>query len=292
MTTIPFAGFTYNGLTNLGDHIQSICTERLLPKIETRFNRDSLNNVQSTSKYLMIMNGWFTHEPRNFPPSATICPFFWGFHITDWNDSWSQMSSSECLSYFNAHVPIGCRDRYTQQRLNDIGVNAFYSKCLTLTFPLRPSAPRKGWNILVDVNVPLPEFIEDNSIRVTHQISPNVSEHTKFTQATKLLELYRDHASLIVTTRLHCALPAVAMGIPVVFLGDPLDYRISILGDIGLKINKCPVTVHNKAKFVQETKQLWSEVDWDPKVIEFENEKQMLIKQFNAMLHARMEQFQ
>jgi hypothetical protein len=35
-------------------------------------------------------------------------------------------------------------------------------------------------------------------------------------QAEHLLEIYRSRAKLIITTLLHCALPAIAMGIPVV----------------------------------------------------------------------------
>jgi hypothetical protein len=35
-------------------------------------------------------------------------------------------------------------------------------------------------------------------------------------RAEQLLELYRSRAALIVTTMLHCALPAIAMGIPVI----------------------------------------------------------------------------
>ncbi|MBI3703021.1 MAG: polysaccharide pyruvyl transferase family protein, partial [Rhizobiales bacterium] len=35
-------------------------------------------------------------------------------------------------------------------------------------------------------------------------------------QAEEFLEIYRSRAKLIVTTLLHCALPAIAMGIPVV----------------------------------------------------------------------------
>src|SRR5258708_37088752 len=35
-------------------------------------------------------------------------------------------------------------------------------------------------------------------------------------RARELLDAYRSHAKLIITTLLHCALPAIAMGIPVV----------------------------------------------------------------------------
>ena len=36
-----FAGFKYRGLNNLGDNIQSVAVEQLLPTLEQRFDRDT-----------------------------------------------------------------------------------------------------------------------------------------------------------------------------------------------------------------------------------------------------------
>lgn len=288
MNNAQFAGFSYNGLNNLGDHIQSICTERLLPKIKKRFNRDSLGKVADSSRYIMIMNGWFSHNPQYFPPSNVILPLFWGFHVTDCNESWNQMLSKKCIDYLKFHSPIGCRDVYTQKRLISLGVNSFYSKCLSLTLPTRPTKPKNGWNILVDVPIPLPGFIEDNAIHVSHRISPDVSERIKFEQAQKLLELYRDFANLIVTTRLHCALPAIAMGIPVIFLGNPLDYRLSILSDIGVRIYNFPSNISDKQIFINEIKRLWTEINWEVEAVDLEDEKTSLINRFNELLNEKL----
>jgi len=79
---IHFAGFEYHGLNNLGDQIQSIAAERFLAKIDKRFNRDSLSTAKSSSMHLLIMNGWFSHDPKNcLPTNENILPVFWGFHI-------------------------------------------------------------------------------------------------------------------------------------------------------------------------------------------------------------------
>lgn len=289
MKNARFAGFSYEGLNNLGDHIQSICTERLLPGVEKRFNRDTLSQVTDSAKYLMVMNGWFTHTPQYFPPSDAIFPLFWGFHVTNWNNFWDKIFTNDCMNYLKAHSPIGCRDSFTQQRLSEIGVSSFYTKCLTLTLPKRPEKLTKGWNVLVDVPIPLPNFIEDNAIRVSHSISPNVSEKGKFEQAQKLLHLYRDAADLIVTTRLHCALPAVAMGIPVIFLGNPKDYRISILTDIGVKIYQYPTNSSDKDIYMSKIKKLWSEINWETTAIDFESEKESLISKFREQLDAKLD---
>ena len=45
---------------NIGDNIQSIAAEQFLPIVDKRFNRDALNKVLESEKYLLIMNGWYT----------------------------------------------------------------------------------------------------------------------------------------------------------------------------------------------------------------------------------------
>jgi hypothetical protein len=132
---MKFAGLEYQGLNNLGDQIQSIAAERFFPKIDIRFNRDSLSAANSSSKHLLIMNGWFSHDPENcLPTNESILPVFWGFHISDWNNSWQYFLSDKCLAYFKRFEPIGCRDMFTADKLAEAGIKTFYSRCLTLTF--------------------------------------------------------------------------------------------------------------------------------------------------------------
>ena len=49
MRKFYFTGLKYGGLNNLGDNIQWIAVERLLPSIEQRFNRDTLALASPTS---------------------------------------------------------------------------------------------------------------------------------------------------------------------------------------------------------------------------------------------------
>lgn len=68
--------FSYEGFeqTNIGDYIQSLAAKQFIPKDKdiTYVHRDYLNNIDSTSK--VIMNGWFTHKPDNWPPSSKTSP--------------------------------------------------------------------------------------------------------------------------------------------------------------------------------------------------------------------------
>ena len=290
-----YAGFKYLDLNNLGDQIQSIAVENLIPPIHIRVNRDTIAIEKLVDRHILIMNGWFTHNPKQcFPPNEMIYPVFWGFHVTNWNNSWDHFLSPRIIKYFKKYEPIGCRDRYTAEMLENVGIYSFYSKCLSLTFPKRSKKIVNGWNIIVDVNYTLlPSFITDNALFVTHNISPNIPEDDKIKQAKNLLSLYKKKAKLVITSRVHCALPCVAMGIPVVFLGNPKDYRTSIVQDIGLKIN-CVTDFfkYNTDKDVIKQKQLnkfWRNVNWNPKELDYENNKEKIVFGFKSFLNSKLE---
>lgn len=68
---------------NIGDEIQSLAARRFLPRIDKLLERDSLNKIKTKEKIKLIMNGWFTHKPENWPPSPPINPLFVSFHVTE-----------------------------------------------------------------------------------------------------------------------------------------------------------------------------------------------------------------
>lgn len=208
--------------SNLGDEIQSLAAEQFLPHIDTYLDRDTLAHVK-IDKHFLIMNGWFSHFPEYcFPPSDSIIPIFVGFHITSDNKTKDIFLSPKGIEYFKRHEPIGCRDKFTAELLAAKGIKSFYSKCLTLTFPKREAEPKEGKVFIVDavMKVPIPESLREKAFIVTHgeTVHSLYDNKIKIAQAKSLLEAYRNEASLVITTRLHCALPCIAMGIPVVFL--------------------------------------------------------------------------
>ena len=288
-----YVGLTYDGLNNLGDQIQSIATENLIGKIEKRFNRDTLAELNIEEDYFLIMNGWFSHTPKQCLPTATgIKPVFWGFHIANNQMSLDHFFSDECVNFFKKHEPVGCRDSHTAKKLKNLGVHTFYSKCLTLTLEKRKTEPINGWNVVVDVPIALPSFIENNVLRVSQRRQPEIlTEQEKISHAQRLLDLYREKAKLVITTRLHCALPCVAMGIPVILLGNPDKYRLSIAKDVGLNIyNMNPIyeNTANKTQLHFEIRRLWAAIDWNTKAIDFEKEKEKIISNFKNFLKTKI----
>jgi hypothetical protein len=298
---MKFATLKYNrsnkrGHATLGDEIMSLAAEQFLPRVDKRFEREYLRSVSENEKHLLIMNGWFCLYPADsFPPSESIEPVFIGFHI---NRSTRYFLSPQCIEYFKKHEPIGCRDRRTTQLLASKGVHSFQSKCLTLTFPKRDKEPSNGKVFLVDAeNIPIPEHIYEEAIHITHITQNFWGDEIKTLMAKKLLALYRDEARLVITTKLHCALPCIALGVPVVFFGRSSEARISLLKDLNVKIYRAPngLTGASYKKISKVLKNSpWGKifrrlsglmftiftgkVDWNPSPIDIEQEKQSLIK--------------
>lgn len=285
--------FNFGG--NLGDEIQSLAAEQFLPRVDKKFPRDYLKNVSENEQYILILNGYFPgNYGKCFPPSKSIVPIFYGFHLANSKYAFDEFLNPEAINYFKQHEPIGCRDRKTMEILLDRGIEAFYSKCLTLTFPKREKEPENGKIFLVDIgrDIPIPKYIRKDSLKLTHGLSNLFGDEIKTMMARKLLEIYKNNARLVITTKLHCALPCIAMGIPIIFFGDPEDSRISILNDLNVPIYKYKYPKKGgfnrllKSTYLRRiyTYLTMGKVDWNPKPIDFEEEKAYMIKQINELI--------
>ena len=206
------------------------------------------------------MNGWFTHTPAHWIPSKSIRPHFVAFHIN--HSVKNQVLSPEGEEYLKAHAPIGCRDMFTTELLQRHGIPAFYSGCLTLTLDLNYKIPdsERGEDIfIVDpiFNVPdykdllksprkflraflkgeifdtfrkqylikriIPKHIRKQAVYTHHQLPPNnIPDNERFEMAENLLHQYA-RAKLVITSRIHCALPCLALGTPVIFIDSFSD---------------------------------------------------------------------
>jgi Flp pilus assembly protein TadD len=228
-------GLTYR-TTNLGDDVQSLAALNLTGRVKAFIDRDRTDETGPTGK--IVLNGWWGHD-RSFPiamrnlsvawpPRPDLEPLIVSFHLDPLRAA--QYLSQRGIAYLKEHEPIGCRDRWTEKLLHRCGVQAFFSGCLTLTLPSY-AGPRASRVLLVD----LPQ-------RVVPQISQAIARHCRFRQVVMTHELarfslnpvrrlnaanvmlqYYARSAFVVTTRLHVALPSLAMGTPVLFL--PLDAR-------------------------------------------------------------------
>jgi len=244
---------------NLGDYVQSIAARGFLPKIDTYLSREELDTY-SDDKIKMILNGWFMHQPNHWPPSENINPLFVSFHINE--SVVNILTSEESINYLKKHEPIGCRDMYTRDVLNGKGVDAYFSGCLTLTLDKEKFISKAHacdtiicdpfWttysNSEIFSNATLNFF--QKLIRIpyyfykrrslgklvrklipsckketqyfTHFLSENCSTEEKFIKAEEMLKYYAN-SKLVITGRIHVALPCIAFNTPVLFINPEKD---------------------------------------------------------------------
>lgn len=191
------------------------------------------------NKYaIAIMQGWFSHS-YDFLPPKNILPIFVGTHFTNSVQQYLIYLLARNPHYFNDKT-IGCRDLYTLEFCQKLGLDAYFSRCLTLTLPKRKSQSSQNKVFFVglaDEFLPfIPKHIKNQAEHINQQffMSDKLSSQTFFNAANTLLARYKNEAKLIITSALHCAAPCTAMGIPVIFCrqNDEQLTRFSALDSI------------------------------------------------------------
>ena len=219
----------YKETDNIGDDIQTYAAIKYLPHIDYYVDRENLSCFLPEQKeYVsMIMNGWFIHNKLAWPPSPYINPLLISMHFksleeTDVGDSYIKGIGGEYLKRFE---PVGTRDLETKNRLEKNDIEAYFSGCLTLTIKKFENITKKKKICVVDIGQDILQKIKENSEKdieiLTHNLNQKETAQKSITQrmseVEKILKKYQE-ASLVITTRLHVALPCVALETPVILL--------------------------------------------------------------------------
>lgn len=279
---------------NLGDYIQIAACLRLLDTLDLRpslyLDRDTelasppLGELGS-APIVLPLSGWFKHmvgDDPQWPPHHRIVPVFVGFHVRP--HQCPALLQPASIEYMKLNGPIGCRDPFTKRVLEAKGVPTYLSHCLSLTFPRREPG-QIGDTVVVasrdrDILDLLPPEYRNNHVYVNHYTS-NRGFAAALAQANDLLEFYRTRARIVITTFLHCALPCIGMGIPVVvflprsqtdFQRQSDEERFSDLLQM--------IAVH---QFGETTP-----VDWTPPAIDVEELKKTVVGNFQTRMMATL----
>jgi len=234
--------------SNIGDYIQSLSSINIYRKIIQDFNnttydfkqfvdllikneipnfniifikRDNIHDIdqyKGLTNIITIMNGWWIH-PYNeegdisFIIPLNITPIFISFHLAN-----KKLLSMEYLNELKKYQPIGCRDLKTTEILKNKGVKTYFSGCLTTTIDFFK------WNNKTDIIYNTDTKVKDG-INFSHSRGKwkNIDHTYGLIDAMEILENY-SKCKYVNTSRLHCYLPCLAMGVPVNFIspnGDP-----------------------------------------------------------------------
>lgn len=264
-------GVNTEHVVNIGDYIQALAASQFLPTIDGFIQRENLRDYKG-EECKIIMNGWFMHNPVQWPPSEKIHPLFVSFHLNTLAKE--TLTNPQSIAYFKRFEPIGCRDIYTRDLLQSYGVEAYFSGCLTLTLGRKyKSESRENEVYFVDpyfatkrsINNILKNICslllhyrtisaiakkypsEKKGIRKKMKLVTFFREYRKYfsdevlknatyichqsvyyknnfpddkallSEAERLVRLY-SKAKLVVTSRIHCALPCLGLETPVIYI--------------------------------------------------------------------------
>lgn len=253
---------------NIGDEVQSIAAKRLLPRVDKLIERDRLT-LASREPTFLIANGWHLHS-KDFPPPPQVRPFYIAFHAANNLILKPQIVTHlkahgpvgcrdiftlERMKFYNVPAYLsGCltltleaqtsaprRDvllvdvdpdlrKFIPASLTKNAISLTQHSGTTIT-PLRHEARLLG--MIQHHHASITSFgkiFYKNLISLRQKyLLPESLIQDRFQRAENLLSQY-EKAKLVITSRLHCALPCIAMGTPVIFLHkDPQDPRLGAI---------------------------------------------------------------
>lgn len=163
------------------------------------------------------------------------------------------------------YEPIGCRDIYTYHTLKKAGIDVYLNGCMTITLPRQELPQGRDRVFFIDVPNELKPFIPAELLGNAEFDTQNYFDESalaadeKFTYAR--YKRYIKEAKLVVTSRLHCALPCAAAGIPTIITCQKKSFRFHWLENI--------MPIYTQDNF--------DEIDWNPPPLEFEAQKNDLL---------------
>lgn len=218
---------------NLGDDIQSYATKGYLPHVDYFIEREAIDKFipDDSYKVAVIMAGWFLYSHLNWPPSPFIYPLNISMHFDTYYSKYlgkplekNMVLEGYGAKWLNDNGPVGARDYFTLNLLRGFDIKSYFSGCITTTLKKFPNVNNHNSIVAVDVNPLITEKVKSisskNVISKTHKIKlESYSMEERFQLVEEYLKLYQG-ASLVITSRLHAALPCLAFETPVLFVKD------------------------------------------------------------------------
>lgn len=232
-----------------------------------RINKPEISSYDGETVILPIVKGYPQYHSISEAFSEKVIPVFLCWSLLD------GVINPEDVSWLKAHEPIGCRDEYTLNECLRNGIQAYLNGCITICFPRLEQYNKNGKVYLVDIQPELesyiPEKLKQGAVRMTHLIPEGELRE----EAKRLLEQYAASASLVITSRLHAAIPCMAMGIPVIFCKNEFPSRYTWCDRF--------IPVYDQSRY--------GKISWEPQPVELEEYKEMMKELISVRLKAAFE---
>lgn len=279
-----FSVFSFGSkMANIGDQAQRVGFENAL--IRAGIDIEKLDvvfgyNARSTQEKLSyIAYGYYDYNYglELFPIMENEYPYFLSVHCTD-------EKRVEDLKGIEGKLPFfGCRDYATYQfiKRNFPEMPCFMTGCYSLIQHKRKMQPETGKVYCVDILEEIKTFIPDELRKnIVYRTHDDFRFSADDKEADKLASDYinewfaelRENAKLVITSRLHCALPCVAMGIPVVVAR-------------GYRDNTDRYTGFEKLFHVYMPNE-FDKINWNPEVLDIEWIKDLIVNNTKVLVEA------
>lgn len=262
---------------NIGDDIQSLAVLHFYRRLGIPdeqivwVGHDELGTYSRS--YVVLPMNMFGTKGDIFPLSPYIIPLFIGFNYVSGK-------VRENAEFLHRHGPIGCRDEYTLRIMREAGIESYLSGCLSIALPRRDASTKASRVFIVDapqeLDAHIPENLRERVEYLTHEIEFDWTSLTEkagtptYELAELLLRRYAEEATLVVTGRLHCAAPCIALGIPVILVKENIESNLSWIDKF--------VKVYGIEDLC--------DIDWNPQALDVEHVKEHLFALFSERLQA------
>lgn len=268
---MKYGNIIYNkrkGRLNLGDDIQLLAIENLYKMM----NIDYKDVVRIEFADLYTWGGVELVVPISFPIisynnqmnitcfSQKIHPVFLALSIL------AESLGKSDIEYLKRFSPIGCRDAHTFKVMKKYEIPAYLFGCMTMTFPKVWKKSDKDKIFCVDISDRLSEFIpseyKKDCVYLSNAYDIEEIDGKPEDKAREVYDLLINKARLVITARMHVALPCIAAGIPVIFAKDVYSYRFTGINRI--------IKVYSEDEYPL--------IDWKAEPLEYEELKQKMIE--------------
>ncbi len=256
-------------IINIGDLFMCLAIKKIYDKMgvpeEDIIKIQTYDFTDYEGEYVVLPMNFYEN---NLKISSRILPVFLALSI-EWEQEWTEKE----INMLRRFSPIGCRDERTMRELHERGIDAYFNGCLVGIFPRRKINPITQKKVyLVDahecIKGEIPDSLKKDAVYFPHEyfdtLSGFLGEYTNiFDFAQSVIDMYSKEAKMIITSRFHGAVIALALGIPVILIMDNDYYKYSWI--------KKYIPVY--------TPQSVKNIDWNPKAISIDDkEKELMMK--------------
>ncbi len=235
----------YKNSPNIWDNFQTLSTKRVLEQLGYTIKYVDRDEQDTNEKKIIFINGYYspkTIKNLNLDFWENTHALFYNIHLAGDNGRVNFLKNNflkdkNIFDSFKRFEPIGCRDEGTKDILESVGIRAQNNDCITLLLGKRTKSQEENAKklILVDVDefIPMPKGYDKTDIEYRSQMIPNwelLSNKEKLELSQEILDYYKENGKLIITSRFHCAMPCIAMWIPVIFFGNKSSKRCEGIG--------------------------------------------------------------